>query len=144
MGRAQSLARAPDAGVTLTEMLVVLAVISVASGAAMLRLGAAQGGADQAGAMDILRQNIAQRAERALFDGQDVLFEWRRSAYRLGQGADWMVLPDGLVFDTSGQQLLAADGASRPFVLTARGPAGVAQLGFDGLEARLTAVAAAP
>lgn len=138
--------RRPDAGVTLTEMLVVLALIAVASGAAMLRLGSVTGNTPARAALEALAQDMRQASHDALMSGSDAVLEWRADAYRLSVDAagDWTPLPARLRLDGTGLYRIQADGAGMPLRLMARGDDGAFILAFDGVMPALTPIGGQP
>ncbi len=78
-GKAQ---RAQDAGITLIEMLVVLAVIGVATGATMLGFSATDRDARASGEAARLAANLSLGVDEALVGGTPLALIWDADGYR--------------------------------------------------------------
>ena len=134
-----------EAGVTLVEILVVLSIIAITTGAAMLRLGLGRGAGDLAGAAGQVALAVTEAADAALASGQDRLLELGPDGYRIGvEGgdADWHRLPGlGLAQAEGGvgPLRLSADGAAAPFRLRLSADGHSVLLRFDGLRAKVEA-----
>ena len=134
-----------EAGVTLVEILVVLSIIAITTGAAMLRLGLGRGAGDLAGAAGQVALAVTEAADAALASGQDRLLELGPDGYRIGVAggeADWHRLPGlGLARAEGGvgPLRLSADGAAAPFRLRLSADGHSVLLRFDGLRAKVEA-----
>ncbi|OYU37722.1 MAG: type II secretion system protein GspH [Pseudorhodobacter sp. PARRP1] len=71
-----------EAGMTLIEMLVVLAVIGVATGATMLGLNAADRGARAQSEAVRLASNLSLGIDEAIVSGAPLALLWDQSGYR--------------------------------------------------------------
>jgi general secretion pathway protein H len=137
--------RDPEAGVTLVEMLVVLALMGVLAGTAALGLGALSRGADPRAEAALLAARMRLASEEAVLAGRPAALLWEEGGYRFASLADgaWAphprpalsqprTLPEGL--------RLRAEGEARAFAITpAALPAGGEPLRL-GLEGRREAV----
>ncbi len=139
--------RDAQAGVTLVEILVVLSIIAITTGAAMLRLGFGRSTQDFSAAVATMAIAVTQASDDALQTGQDRVLQLGPLGYRL-VAADaateppWQSIPDLAFqpFNGSTQALLlSADGASIPFDLRLMGPDQTVFLRYDGLKARVGA-----
>jgi len=122
----------PEAGLTLVEMLVVLAIIGVTAGAVVLAVGRAGGGGAQAEARR-LATRLALAADETMVTDRALALDWDTKSYRFLEwnGKAWVKsgtpaleahdLPGGLKLEI---------GASRPL------PIG-ADMGGATLEARI-------
>ncbi len=75
--------RHAEAGITLIEMLVVLAVIGVATGAAMMGMGNRSSNA-QTEAMRLAR-HLTLGVDEAMISGQPLALQWDATGYSFGQ-----------------------------------------------------------
>ena len=75
--------RAPEAGLTLVEVLIVLSIIGIATGAAMLRLGIGQQDDRLAASAQTLALEVTLAADAALSSGQDRVLEIGTEEYKL-------------------------------------------------------------
>ena len=135
-----------EAGVTLVEILVVLSIIAITTGAAMLRLGLGRGAGDLAGAAGQVALAVTEAADAALASGQDRVLELGPEGYRIGvegSAAEWRRLP-GLDLAQAdggaGPLRLSADGAAAPFRLRLSADGHSVLLRFDGLRASVESV----
>lgn len=135
--------RIGDAGVTLTEMLVVLAIIAIASGTTLLRLGSVGSNHKTVG-LSTMVSDLSLNATDVLFSGQNRSLDWQANRYRLGTKADWINLPEGMVFENTGRHILRADGSTSPLNLVVLTSDGIVTLRFDGVKATLAASAVQP
>ena len=146
------MARAPgpqhrnvEAGVTLVEILVVLSIIAITTGAAMLRLGLGRGADELAGAAGQVALAVTEAADAALASGQDRVLELGPEGYRIavaGSEADWRRLPGHDLAQAeggAGPLRLSADGAAAPFRLRLSADGHSVLLRFDGLRATVEA-----
>lgn len=155
--------RARDAGLTLFEMLIVMAIIGIASGAAVMgtsvltRDTRAEDGALRLAAL------MQVAGDEALVNGTPLVLEWSATGYGfrrwLGDGAGWgaaldgrlasfRALPAGLALardDGLAQAVTIAPGGMGSAVdLRLDGAGGVWTVAFDGVKARAVAGGAAP
>lgn len=138
--------RDPEAGVTLVEILVVLSIIAITTGAAMLRLGFGRTAEDFNATVAAMAMTVTAASDDALQTGLDRVLQLGPQGYRI-VAADaetepaWHPIPD-LTFrpaDRNSALLLSADAASTPFVLRLEGAKQTLFLRFDGLKARVEA-----
>ena len=131
--------RGAQAGVTLIEMMIVLAVIGVATGAATLGLGALR--RDDAVEQEARRlaTAISLGVDQALIGAVNAPVSWDAQGYQIGTAARHVL--DTNVVLSRGDGLAAAasisagaDGGPMVFVLRGRGAAW--HVTFDGLSAR--------
>jgi general secretion pathway protein H len=134
--------RSGEAGVTLVEILVVLSIIAITSGAVMLRLGLGRSDDTLTSTAQTMALAVTQGSDQALSSGQDRVLMIADQAYAL-QPANtdpvWTALP-GLTLtraDAATDPLrLAADGTSAPFALVLAQAGRSVTITFDGLTAR--------
>ena len=136
--------RDAEAGVTLVEVLVVLALVGILAGTVGLRLGE-RSGAGAAGdrAAELLASRLNAAAEAALLSGRGTAFVWSADGYGLEAGSAVHALPRGLTLRdetgaTAGRYAIGPDllpDAGRPLRL--RIGAGGPVLRFDGARAVL-------
>ena len=122
--------RQRQAGLTLIEMLVVLAVIGVAAGATLLGLNAAdRDGRAEAEAIRLAR-HLSLAVDEAMIMGRPYALFWDAAGYRFGQwaGAEqgWVAPASAalaLRHDLPGRLALgpAPQPAAAPFILSAGG-----------------------
>ena len=135
--------RTGQAGVTLVEILVVLSIIAITTGAAMLRLGIGSGRDQLANAAAATALAITDASDAALASGRDRLIEFNAGSYRLAtdnSGADWHAMPgvDKMsVVGQDGPRRLSADGSSPPFQLRLTADGQNVLVRFDGLTAKV-------
>lgn len=137
--------RRADAGVTLVEILVVLSIIAITTGAAMLRLGIGRGSYDLATAAGQLALSVTEASDASLASGQDRLLELAPEAYRIGFGGSladsgWRRMPGLSLANVTGDARvlrLSATGASAPFRLRLSADGRSVVVRFDGLQARV-------
>ena len=118
--------RKADAGVTLIEMLVVLSIIAIASGALMLRF-AGKTGTDPMAEAGRLADAITAAAEVALVSGNPQAVVWGDHDYRLmawRPGQNWQDAPGSHHALDPSLRLARVDGQKGSLVLA---PGGVAQ-----------------
>ena len=138
--------RHSEAGVTLVEILVVLSIIAITTGAAMLRLGLGGSGDDLTSAATTLALAVTSASDAAMATGQDRLLEFGAVGYRLtpvGSDSDtWHPLPGLTLTRADGGTdalRLSSDAASPPFQLRLTGEGNSLSLRFDGLQAKVEA-----
>jgi len=130
-----------DAGLTLVEMLVVLAILGVTSGAAMLSLSPARGGGVEAEANQ-LAQAMQRAADAALVSDQAFALQADPRGYRLAKKVDgrWLGvrhdLPPDMRLEGASRKPVAIElGDGLPIDLTIRRDGDAWAVGFDGLRA---------
>lgn len=74
--------RSAEAGITLIEVLVVLAVIGVAAGATMLGVNASERGSRAETEAIRLAQRLSLSVDEAIISGRDHLLIWDDTGYR--------------------------------------------------------------
>ncbi len=133
--------RTADAGLTLVEVLVVLSIIAVTTGALMLRLGGGRTENDLTASAAGLALVITAASDRALVSGRDERLDIGPDGYRVypmgtESAPPWQKLTNTSFADpTSATFLLMADGTSTPFQLQLRSAEASTVLRFDGLRA---------
>ncbi len=139
--------RDAEAGVTLVEILVVLSIIAITTGAAMLRLGFGHSEDETRAAVAAMARTITAASDDALQTGQDRVLQLGPKGYRvIAANATtepvWQTVP-GLSFQPVGDRnqalRLSADGASPAFDLRLQAGSEALFLHFDGLKARVEA-----
>ncbi len=123
-----------DRGLTLIEMLVVLAILAVATGASLLSVGARRGDATAATARH-LAAAIQAAADRSLATGATALLVTARDGY--GLGADHIALPVGTTVAGTAPTMRVAFGGE-PFALLVAHGGDRWTVAFDGVEAVAT------
>ena len=139
--------RKADAGLTLVEVLVVLSIIAITTGAAMLRLGLGRGQDDLMATATAMAVAVTEASDAALASGQDRVLKLGPEAYLIQSEfstADpvWRQTPgfDLAVQGAAGPWRLSANAASAPFgVRLSAGQLSVV-LRFDGLRAKVEAI----
>ncbi len=127
-----------DSGVTLIEMMIVLAVIGVATGAATLGLGAL--GRDNAAEREARRLATAMgfAVDGALISGVPRVMTWDAQGYQIEGGARRELGPGVMLARADGvaeRVTLSADATGAvDFMIQGQGP--VWRVAFDGLSAR--------
>lgn len=144
--------RAPEAGVTLVEMLVVLVILGIAGTASAL--GLAGLGRDRGAEVEAARlaARITGAVDLSLVEGQRLALFWTAQRYEIRRwgGEDWVAADSGplaahdLPEGTSLRRLdgspapveIAPDGLAPPVALQLLGPTQAWTLAFDGLNVR--------
>ena len=136
--------RGADAGITLIEVLVVLAVIGVATGATMLGVNSADRGTRAEAEAIRLARHLTLGVDEALISGSPLALMWDAGGYRFvawsGAAQSWAAtLPPAL---TQRHDLRAPVTLSRPdtgktdpvvIAASGTGPAIAFQIGSPGL-----------
>ncbi len=126
--------RAPDDGLTLLEMLIVLAVIAVATGMTTMSFGPHRDDATAAEAR-VLAAAISRAADRSLTTGTRAVLVVEADGYALAGARH--ALPAGTTLDGASLGVpLVADG--RPFVVALRHGSDRWRIAFDGIRATAT------
>ena len=126
-----------DRGLTLIEMLVVLAIIAVAAGATVLSLAPHQGNATEAEARR-LAAAIQTATDRSIATGARDALTVDARGYAIG--GVHHPLPTGTMLDSAaGSDLPVAFDDARPFDLVVTAGSDRWVVSFDGLRAAATA-----
>ena len=141
-------------GMTLVEMLVVLAIIGITASVALLAIGAGSGLQGQAEAKR-LQSQLQLAADRTMLSAEPIAFaastnsygfvewvagrgEWQPS--RLGSLGEIHQLPDGMALQSSDPRSplpLGADASGQGFALVLTAKQRRWTISFDGMTARL-------
>ena len=142
-------ARADEAGQTLVEMLVVLAIIGIAAGATVLGLGFATRGASTAAEANRLASELRLASDDAMLGDRAMTFTWAGSHYSFAGGAAGEesfashALPRGirLVMDRpSGSLPVGSDGAGMPIIARLESSADRWEVRYDGATVSATEI----
>ena len=166
--RANQPRRAGQAGVTLVEILVVLSIIAITTGAAMLRLGVGRDGDPLSAAATGLALALTAASDAALAGGTDRRLQIGPQGYRIASAASagntanaadaasaadaanaadaasaapWHPLAGltATVDPVTAAGRLAADGSAAPFQIRLAAGGRSLLVRFDGLRARVEA-----
>lgn len=149
-------ARASEAGLTLVEMLVILALVGLLAGTVSLSLSRLGTGPSLSSTAETLASRLRIAAETAALTGYDAAFSWNDGAYRFlnFEGGEWEPhtlaelgrierLPGSVDLAVEGQRqgslrlsadLAPPEPAPLTVLLTERG--NQVMVIFDGLDAR--------
>jgi general secretion pathway protein H len=134
-----------QAGLTLVETLVTVAIVAVMAGLVTLgvaRVGAAGGAADEAARLAAV---LDAGADAALASGRDRVLTWGPDSYAL-EGAEVHRLPAGVALaradGSAAPILLSGSGAAPAVALVLRDRRGARGVWFDGLRARVAGAGA--
>ncbi len=131
-----------QSGVTLIEMMIVLVVIGVGTGAVLLGTGALVRDDRVEQEARRLAGAISLGFDAALIVGVSRSISWDAQGYQIGN-ADRHTLDGAVILTRSdgagGDAVLSATATGAPFVFALSGPAGAWDVRFDGF-----AVSAAP
>jgi general secretion pathway protein H len=135
-----------ETGMTLVEMLVVLAIIAVAAGAVALGVGTASRGPSAEAEARRLAARIQLAADEMMVRERPLAIEWDAKSYRLlaWQGGAWRgtgeshSLPIGLRLGPGAGPVPL--GADQPVKLRMSGPSQSWLISYDGLNAAVQPV----
>lgn len=123
-----------DLGLTLLEMLIVLAVIAVAAGATVLALSPRRGDATEVEAR-LLATAIQAAVDRSIATGGRDVLVLDDGGYALGSGPRHALPPDTVLSGAATSALPLAFDEARPFDLTVAHGSDRWTVSFDGLRA---------
>jgi general secretion pathway protein H len=141
-----------EAGLTLVEMLVLLAIVGVMAGAVMLGIGAGNGRTTEVEARR-LATRLELAADESMVTGRTIGFVWGKGSYRFvtWKGGTWQDdtapalephdLPPGLALDGPASLaqpvVIGADGGGQPLALRIAAAKGAGwAIDFDGVQSR--------
>ena len=129
--------RSGQAGLTLIEMMIVLVIIGVATGAATLGLGALS--RDDRAEQEARRLAVAIGAgvDQALIAGTARQITWDAQGYQIGDGARHVLDAQLHLTRSDGvaeAAMISANAVAPAVVFELTGPAGIWQVAFDGLS----------
>ena len=142
-----------EAGLTLVEMLIVLAIMAVMAGAVALSIGTGGGRTTEAEARR-LASRLELAGDEAMVTGRTIGFAWDRNSYRFvewkaGRWQDESApalephgLPAGLAIEGEGKGpiVVGADGGGNPIALRLASDKGSNwTVAFDGVRAQARA-----
>jgi len=135
---------ADRAGLTLVEMLVVLAIVGISAGGVVLAAGSVNGAAPARTEAELLAGRLRLAADEVLILGQPVTARLAPSSYVFDtpQPAEWSgrhVLTDGVrLVAAEADLIIDPDGAQPPVVISLRDGRTAWAVAFDGLNARVS------
>lgn len=142
-----------QAGLTLVEMLVVLAIVAVMAGTVALSVGSGNGRTTEAEARR-LAARLELAGDEAMVTGRTIGFDWDNGAYRfvVWKNGKWQDdpapalephdLPGGLSLtgEGKGPVVVGADGGGNPIALRLAAAKGAPwKIAFDGVQAQAEA-----
>ena len=146
-----SVPRNPDrppsgqAGLTLVEVLVVLALIGIATAAAMLSVGGPNPGRDVAAEARQLAQRLQAAADEAVVTAHPIDFAWDAGHYSfaaVGEAPanEQHAMPDGIALTSTARSpaRIVGDGIGPTLDVTLSRDGHTRTVRFDGLNAELT------
>lgn len=131
----------PEAGMTLVEIVVALAIVGVMAGITVLSVGAADRGAGAETEARRLAARIALAADRALIDGKAINLVWDERGYRFDEAGVRHDLASGLMLagpTPAGAIAIRDDSDSDPASFRLEGGGATWRVDFDGLNALAT------
>jgi len=146
-----------ELGMTLVEMMAVLAIIGIAAGATMLGVGAATRGPGAEAEARRLVTTMQSAADEAMIEGQPLALTWddRSYAFLRWNGRSWEAgegkayanhdLPLGMTLDAGGLKPpmpLGVDGSGVPATMILRAGSDRWAIVYDGLSATASPAAA--
>ncbi len=139
MTRPRRRERHSEAGLTLIEVLVVIAVIGVATGATMMGLNGADRDARAQSEAVRLARNLSLAVDEALISGQPLQLVWDDGGYGFAQWRDGGWQPAGMPGLAARHDLRAPlrmampTGATDPVVIAVSGSGPARQFSFSGI-----------
>lgn len=146
-----------EAGMTLVEILVVLAIIGVAAGAVVLGIGAAARPPSVESEARRLAERLQLAADDVMIDDRGLAFQWHGDGYgfllrtpggwRAGEdeGLAYHRLPGSMALSVAGVKKgvrpVGIDGAGQPFSARLDSTAGRWLVAYDGLTVSVSAIA---
>jgi general secretion pathway protein H len=139
-----------ESGMTLVEMLVVLAIIGVAASATVLGIGAATREASVQAEARRLASRLQLAADETMINDRPLAFAWDKSGYAFvaWDGGGWRAgegeaferhgLPDGMKLDMGKRQpplMVGIDGTGIPLAARIEGASDSWAVVYDGLKA---------
>ncbi len=143
---------ARDAGFTLIEMLIVLAIVGIASGAVALGIGSATRGPSVESEARRFAGRLQAAADDAMLGDRMVALTVDASGYGFAKVASDGMIPKGtpqidyhrmpsgidMTLSTAPPFILGVDGATKPLLATVAGGGQTWQVRYDGLTAVAT------
>ena len=143
--------RASETGMTLVEMLIVLAIIAVAAGAVTLGIGSASRAPSVGSEAQRLADRLQAAADDAMLGDSLVAFTAEKSGYGFVRfdGTAWQPLdsealgfhplPGGMTMRLSARPpvVLGPEGSGKPLTATIAAAGQTATVAYDGLTARV-------
>lgn len=130
-----------EAGMTLVEIVVALALVGVMAGIAVLSVGAADRGVGSETEARRLAARIALAADRALIEGQTLNLIWDEQGYSLDESGTRHALASGIKLagpTPAGAIAINADSGVALASFTFQGGGAAWRVDFDGLNASAT------
>lgn len=142
-------ARGGEAGMTLVEMLVVLAIVGIAAGAAALGIGAATRSPNIEAEARRLADRLQLAADDVMISDRPLAFTWNEESYGFvawdggqwraegGEGFERHDLPGGMAIEPKadrGPVPLGIDGMGMPLAIRLRNARESWIVAYDGLN----------
>ena len=148
MRRRRIVHAAGEAGLTLVEMLVVLAIVAIMAGIVVLGIG---GSGDRTAEVEAKRlaARLTLAADEAMVGDRPLAIAWDKGSYRflVEEGGQWRddkvsalephILPGGVAIDATGKSPFEI-GSGRPTELHLTTPKNAWTVHFDGATATAT------
>lgn len=141
MQRPSVIGQGADAGMTLVEIVVAIAIVGVMAGLAVLSVGAADRGAGAETEARRLAARIALAADQTLIEGHVINLAWDERGYSFDKPGTRHDLAAGLALfgPTPAGTIGIDDGArSGPVSFRLEGGGAAWRIDFDGLNASAT------